>query len=90
MKPLPQRLGKAPEDYPKDNTLPHVHVAKRMKERGGHARIGDVIPYIFCLGGDGSSVKTGQADRAYHPDELKKADSELKIGEERKFVVGRG
>ncbi|KAG8748383.1 DNA-directed DNA polymerase alpha catalytic subunit pol1 [Ceratobasidium sp. 414] len=74
-----KRLGKAPEDYPKDNALPHVHVAKRMKERGGHARLGDVIPYIFCLGADGSSVKTGQADRAYHPDELKKADSELKI-----------
>ncbi|KAB5589762.1 DNA polymerase II [Ceratobasidium theobromae] len=74
-----KRLGKAPEDYPKDNALPHVHVARRMKERGGHARIGDVIPYIFCLGGDGSSVKTGQADRAYHPDELRKADSELKI-----------
>lgn len=53
-----------------------------MKERGGHARIGDVIPYIFCLGGDGSSVKTGQADRAYHPDELRKADSELKIGKD--------
>ncbi|KAG9097044.1 DNA-directed DNA polymerase alpha catalytic subunit pol1 [Ceratobasidium sp. UAMH 11750] len=74
-----KRLGKAPEDYPKDNTLPHVHVAKRMKERGGHARLGDVIPYIFCLGADGSSAKTGQADRAFHPDELKKADSELKI-----------
>ncbi|KEP54793.1 DNA polymerase II [Rhizoctonia solani 123E] len=74
-----KRLGKAPEDYPKDNSLPHVHVAKRMKERGGHARIGDVIPYIFCLGGDGTSVKTGQADRAYHPDELRKTDSELKI-----------
>ncbi|QRV74151.1 DNA polymerase family B [Ceratobasidium sp. AG-Ba] len=74
-----KRLGKAPEDYPKDNTLPHVHVAKRMKERGGHARLGDVIPYIFCLGADGSSAKTGQADRAYHPEELKKADSELRI-----------
>ncbi|QRW17152.1 DNA polymerase family B [Rhizoctonia solani] len=74
-----KRLGKAPEDYPKDNSLPHVHVAKRMKERGGHARIGDVIPYIFCLGGDGTSVKTGQADRAFHPDELRKTDSELKI-----------
>jgi DNA polymerase alpha subunit A len=52
-----------------------------MKERGGHARLGDVIPYIFCLGSDGTSAKTGQGDRAYHPEELKKVDSELKIGE---------
>lgn len=53
-----------------------------MKERGGNAKLGDVIPYIFCLGADGTAAKTGQADRAYHPEELKKADGELKIGEQ--------
>ena len=76
-----QRLGKNPEDYPDAKSQPHVQVAMRMKARGGTPRAGDVIPYIFCLDVGGDSAKTGQADRAYHPDEIKKVGSELKIGE---------
>lgn len=75
-----KRLGKNPEDYPDVKSQPHVQVALRMKTRGGNARMGDVIPYIFCLGEDGtSSTKTAQAERAHHPDELRRKDSELKI-----------
>ncbi|KAK0203170.1 hypothetical protein DFS33DRAFT_1345437 [Desarmillaria ectypa] len=74
-----KRLGKNPEEYPKIHGLPHVQVALKMKARGGSARAGDVIPYIFCLAEGEESVKTGQADRARHPDELRKAGSELKI-----------
>ncbi len=75
-----KRLGKNPEDYPDVKSQPHVQVALRMKARGGSARMGDVIPYIFCLGEDGaSSTKSAQADRAHHPDELRKKDSELKV-----------
>ncbi|SPC63188.1 related to POL1 - DNA-directed DNA polymerase alpha, 180 KD subunit [Ustilago sp. UG-2017b] len=75
-----KRLGKNPEDYPDVKSQPHVQVALRMKQRGGSARMGDVIPYIFCLGEDGSSSsKTAQAERAYHPDELRRKDSELKV-----------
>ncbi|KAJ9474897.1 DNA polymerase alpha catalytic subunit A [Pseudozyma hubeiensis] len=75
-----KRLGKNPEDYPDVKSQPHVQVALRMKARGGSARMGDVIPYIFCLGEDGSSsTKTAQAERAHHPDELRRKDSELKI-----------
>lgn len=52
-----------------------------MKARGGTPRAGDVIPYIFCLGSGGETAKSAQADRAKHPDEIKKADSGLQIGE---------
>lgn len=51
-----------------------------MKARGGTARSGDVIPYIFCLGDNGETSKSAQADRAKHPDEFRRAESDLKIG----------
>lgn len=74
-----KRLGKNPEDYPDAKNQPHVQVALRQKSKGGNARSGDVIPYIFCLGADGETAKTGQADRARHPDEVRRAGSECKI-----------
>jgi len=74
-----KRLGKNPEDYPDAKSQPHVQVALRMKSRGGTARSGDVIPYIFCIGDNGETSKTAQADRAKHPDEVRKVGSELKI-----------
>ncbi|PPQ69598.1 hypothetical protein CVT26_001586 [Gymnopilus dilepis] len=74
-----KRLGKNPEDYPDAKSQPHVQVALRMKQRGGSARTGDVIPYVFCLGEGEESSKTGQAERAKHPDELRKAGAGLSI-----------
>ncbi|KAF9006961.1 hypothetical protein BDQ17DRAFT_1351161 [Cyathus striatus] len=74
-----KRLGKNPEDYPDAKSQPHVQVALRMKAKGGAARSGDVIPYIFCRAEGEESAKTAQADRAKHPDEIRKAGSELKI-----------
>ncbi|KAK0471778.1 DNA polymerase alpha catalytic subunit [Armillaria novae-zelandiae] len=74
-----KRLGKNPKEYPKVHGLPHVQVAMKMKARSGSARAGDVIPYIFCLAEREESAKTGQADRARHPNELRKAGSDLKI-----------
>ncbi|KAI6139794.1 hypothetical protein BKA82DRAFT_955077 [Pisolithus tinctorius] len=68
-----KRLGKNPEDYPDAKSQPHVQVALRMKAKGGSARSGDVIPYVFCIGNGEEPSKTAQADRARHPDELKKA-----------------
>ena len=50
-----------------------------MKQKGGSARIGDVIPYVFCLSEGEESAKTAQADRAKHPDEVRKG-VELAIG----------
>ncbi|ESK87837.1 dna polymerase alpha catalytic subunit [Moniliophthora roreri MCA 2997] len=74
-----KRLGKNPEDYPKSDSQPHVQVALKLKARGGNARAGDVIPYVFCLPEGEETAKTAQADRARHRDELRKADSDLKI-----------
>ncbi|KAG6815278.1 hypothetical protein H0H93_010352 [Arthromyces matolae] len=74
-----KRLGKAPEDYPDAKSQPHVQVALRMKAKGGTSRAGDVIPYVFCLAEGEESAKTGQADRAKHPDEVRRAGSDLKI-----------
>ena len=51
-----------------------------MKSRGGNARSGDVIPYVFCLCEGEESAKSAQADRARHPDEFRKA-TDLTIGE---------
>lgn len=75
-----QRLGKAPEDYPDAKSQPHVQVALRMKAKGGTSRAGDVIPYVFCLEEGKEMTKTGQAERAKHPDEVRRAGSGLKIG----------
>lgn len=75
-----QRLGKNPEDYPDAKSQPHVQVALRLKTKGGSARSGDVIPYLFCLGDGGESAKSAQADKAKHPDEIRKAGSGLTIG----------
>ncbi|KAF7370942.1 DNA polymerase [Mycena sanguinolenta] len=74
-----KRLGKNPEDYPDVKSQPHVQVALRMKLRGGNAKLGDVIPYVFCLAEGEQTAKTAQADRAKHPEEFKKVDSGLKL-----------
>lgn len=74
-----KRLGKNPEDYPDAKSQPHVQVALRMKTRGQSAKSGDVVPYIFCLAEGEVSSKTAQADRAYHPDEIRRSDGKLVI-----------
>ncbi|KAJ4470185.1 DNA polymerase family B-domain-containing protein [Lentinula aciculospora] len=74
-----KRLGKNPEDYPKAEGQPHVQVALKMKAKGGNARAGDVIPYVFCTAEGEESVKTTQSDRARHRDEVRRAGSGLKI-----------
>ncbi|KAF8064215.1 DNA polymerase family B-domain-containing protein [Lyophyllum atratum] len=74
-----KRLGKAPEDYPDAKSQPHVQVALRMKAKGGTSRAGDVISYVFCLAEGEEPAKSAQADRAKHPDEVRRAGSDLKI-----------
>ena len=78
-----QRLGKDPKDYPDAKGLPHVAVALRMRERGGSAKAGDVIPYIFCLptGEESEKEKDKMAMRARHPEEIRKANGALQIGD---------
>ncbi|KAJ9113184.1 hypothetical protein QFC22_006023 [Naganishia vaughanmartiniae] len=74
-----KRLGKNPEDYPDKGSQPHVQVALRLKQKGTMVKAGDVVPYLFCMGSDGKTAKSAQADRAFHPDEFRKPDSELKL-----------
>lgn len=78
-----KKLGKDPKEYPDVKSQPHVQVALRMTSKGNTAaKAGDVIPYIFCLGDDGSSSsKSAQADKARHPDDLRRQDSPWKIGQ---------
>jgi hypothetical protein len=78
-----KRLGKNPEEYPDAKSQPHVQVALRLKARGSSARAGDVISYVFCsdvAGAEQPAAKTAQAERAKHPDEIRRANGELKIG----------
>ena len=82
-----KRLGKNPQDYPDAKSQPHVQVALRMQAKGQSVKAGDVIPYIFCLGEDGSTAKSAKADRAFHPDDLRKKDTTLKIGKMRRPSV---
>jgi len=81
---FPQRLGKDPNDYPDKKSQPHVQVALRMREKQQTVRIGQVIPYIFCIAStdDKSDVKLTQAERAKHPDELRRSEGTLLIDHE--------
>lgn len=76
-----KKLGKNPQDYPDAKSQPHVQVALRMNLKGNvKTKAGDVIPYIFCLGEDGSSSsRSAQADKARHPDDLRRVDTPWKI-----------
>lgn len=77
-----KRLGKNPEDYPDAKSQPHVQVALRAKAKGGTAKAGDVISYVFCEpeGDVKGGAKAAQADCAKSPDEVRRAGSELKLG----------
>lgn len=70
-----QSLTKNPEEYADKNAQPHVQVALRLKERGLTAKVGDTIPYVICAG-ESSTLSA----RAYHPDDVRKEGSELKVG----------
>ncbi|KAL8283423.1 hypothetical protein RQP46_005833 [Phenoliferia psychrophenolica] len=74
-----KKLGKNPQDYPDAKSQPHVTVALRMKAKGQSAKMGDVIPYIFCVPEGGAPQTTGKAPNAYHPDDVRRAGSTLKI-----------
>ena len=81
-----KRLGKNPQDYPDAKSQPHVQVALRMQAKGQTIKAGDVIPYVFCLAEDGITAKSAKADRAFHPDDLRKKDTTLKIGALKELV----
>ncbi|XP_057544544.1 DNA polymerase alpha catalytic subunit isoform X1 [Amaranthus tricolor] len=75
-------LTKPPEDYPDAKNQPHVQVALRLKQNGysSGCSVGDTVPYIICCE-QGTSLATsgGIAQRARHPDELKRDNSQWMI-----------
>lgn len=73
---ITKSLTKSPDEYNDAKIHPHVQVALRLKAKGIAARTGDLIPFIICIDEDPSKP---YAQRAYHPDEIKKPDSGLKI-----------
>lgn len=78
--PLPmftitKQLTKAPREYQKIGSMPHVQVAMRVNSTlNKRYKKGDVIPYVICE--DGTTNAATQ--RAYHLDELKTRE-DLKI-----------
>ncbi|KAM6489911.1 hypothetical protein JOM56_014723 [Amanita muscaria] len=72
------RSGKVKlDDFFIYKSQPHVQVALRLKAKGGTAKTGDVISYIFCIAEGEDSAKTAQADRAKHPDEVRKSNLQV-------------
>ncbi|KAG9444049.1 hypothetical protein H6P81_015389 [Aristolochia fimbriata] len=72
---ITKTLTKPPEDYPDAKNLPHVQVALRLKQSGYSSGCspGDTIPYVICCQqGTPAGPATGIAQRARHPDELKR------------------
>ncbi|KAM0750832.1 hypothetical protein T439DRAFT_289087 [Meredithblackwellia eburnea MCA 4105] len=74
-----QKLGKNPSDYPDAKSQPHVTVALRLKAKGENPKQGDVVPYIFCVPEGGEPQTSAKAANAFHPDDVKRAGSTLKI-----------
>ncbi|GAA0171134.1 DNA metabolism protein [Lithospermum erythrorhizon] len=72
---ITKSLTKPPEAYPDAKSQPHVEVALRLKRNGyvSGCSAGDTVPYIICCEQATSSVTTGGiAQRARHPEELKR------------------
>ncbi|KAL6840254.1 hypothetical protein ACP4OV_030064 [Aristida adscensionis] len=71
---ITKSLTKAPEDYPDAKNQPHVQVAMRLRQNGySGCSAGDTVPYIICSQQDSdNSHSAGIAQRARHPEELKR------------------
>lgn len=70
---ITKQLTKNIEDYVDFKALPHVKIAKRLKDKGDTTiKVGSYIPYIICRDPDESAVSNSKslADRSYHPKEI--------------------
>ena len=82
---ITKQLAKNIDDYPDFKALPHVQVAKRLREQGKiNFQINSFIPYVICLFKEDEIndyiflEKKTIAYRAYHPKEIGN-DPTLKI-----------
>ncbi|KAJ1286388.1 hypothetical protein BS78_03G349500 [Paspalum vaginatum] len=71
---ITKSLTKAPQDYPDAKNQPHVQVALRLRQNGySGCSAGDTVPYIICCQQDSDNIHSvGIAQRARHPEELKR------------------
>lgn len=70
------QLSKAPKDYPNGKSMPSVQVGLRLLAKGKPVRAKDVMSFIIT-GANGGSAEEA-AKNAFPPDDVLKADSELK------------
>lgn len=78
MMTITRQLTKAPREYLRITSLPHVQVALRMNStKNKRFKKGDMINFVICI--DGTDAAATQ--RAYHLDELKSNES-LQIDKE--------
>jgi DNA polymerase alpha subunit A len=68
---ISKSITKRPEEYPDAHTQPHVQVALKLRAQGKFVQVGDTIQYIVCESKDPGKASL-IADRAYHPDQVKK------------------
>jgi DNA polymerase alpha subunit A len=71
-------LTKPPDAYPDAKGLPHVQVAKQLQKRGEAVTVGMHIQYVICKGEE----NTNFAARAYHPDQILRAEGLLEVDTE--------
>lgn len=72
-------LNKHPNDYPDGKSQAHVQVAKQMLKNDRPVNSGDHIPYIITAVMEGQEGKDpSAAERARHPDEIRRSNGALK------------
>ena len=80
---ITKQLTKNIDDYNDLKALPHVRVAKRLKEKGDMTiKVNSYIPYIVCLPKDSNNDNYRNtksiAERSYHPKEIEE-DNNLQV-----------
>ncbi|KAL7690427.1 putative DNA-directed DNA polymerase, family B, ribonuclease H-like superfamily [Plasmopara halstedii] len=71
---ITKSLNKQPEQYPDRAKQYHVQVALAMRALGKPVGAGTHIPYVLC-----KEEEPGSGRRAYHPDEVVRANGKLTI-----------
>ncbi|KAI9912451.1 hypothetical protein PsorP6_006539 [Peronosclerospora sorghi] len=71
---ITKSLNKQPEQYPDRAKQYHVQVAIALRAFGKPVGAGTHIPYVLC-----KEEEPGTGRRAYHPDEVKRANGKLNL-----------
>jgi DNA polymerase alpha subunit A len=77
-------LSKHPDQYPDGKSQPHVQVAKMMLKANRPVNVGDHIPYVItkcdasCEDESKDKKDKSPAERARHPDEIRRSGGVLK------------